>query len=99
MDIDVRIDRPRGRITLSVTGELDLLSSASPIEAFGAFAAPTYSRVILNLGRLELCDCTGLGALVQVHQEMSRAGGTLQIRELHPLVRRLIQTADCVAPV
>jgi anti-anti-sigma factor len=88
MPSDFLVDRrDDGRaITLTVTGELALLSSPA-LER--ALADSDGDPVIVDLRGVEFMDSTGLHVLIQAHQRMHEAGRRLAVVSAGPHVQRL----------
>jgi anti-anti-sigma factor len=82
--VDRRADG--GAITLTVTGELDLLSS--PVLE-RALADAEGDPVIVDLRGLEFMDSTGLHVLIQAHQRLHDAGRRLAVVRAGAHVQRL----------
>jgi anti-anti-sigma factor len=66
-------------VTLTMTGELDILSSPSLEFALARLLDSDAELVIVDLRRLEFMDSTGLHVLIQAHQRMHDAGRRLAV--------------------
>ncbi len=75
-----------GAVTLTVTGELDLVSS--PVLE-RALADSDGDPVIVDLRGLEFMDSAGLHVLIQAHQRLHDAGRRLALVRAGPHVQRL----------
>jgi len=88
MPSDFLVDsRADGRATtLTVSGQLDLLSSPALERALSDTDA---DLIIVDLRGLEFMDSSGLHVLVQTHQRMHEAGRRLALVRASPNVQRL----------
>jgi anti-sigma B factor antagonist len=92
VDSDFRVEtQTRGRLTtLTVTGELDLVSSpALERELEKAYGLPT-DVILLDLRRLAFMDSTGLHLLVKAQQRAEEAGRRLALTRGSDQVQRLL---------
>ena len=48
-------------------------------------------HVILDLGKVQRLDCSGIGALVALHNRVRRSGGVLTLVRVNDRQRRLLQ--------
>jgi anti-anti-sigma factor len=76
-------------VTLTVTGDLDLLSSPSLELALAPLLESDAELVIVDLRRLEFMDSTGLHVLLQAHQRMHDSGRRLALVRAPEHVQRL----------
>jgi anti-anti-sigma factor len=72
---------------IGLHGELDAGTRES---AWGILQPTTASRLILDLGKLEFCDCAGLRALVRIRQHCEQLGGWLILCSPQGIVQRLL---------
>lgn len=96
MDIRVRIDRQQDSLSMTLTGHLDIGTSGTLSDAVDAFAATTFTSVVVDLADVEVLDCAGLGALVAAGQRVAAAGGTLTVVHPRPEARKLIALSGCM---
>ncbi|HEY2286315.1 MAG TPA: STAS domain-containing protein [Streptosporangiaceae bacterium] len=76
-------------VVAAIRGELDLATVpdlAGPLSSLAAAG----QHLILDLGALEFCDCTGLSLVLRVRRQAASAGGTLQLAAAVPRVARLM---------
>ncbi len=54
------------------------------------------SHVVLNLGRVQQLDCSGIGQLVQLHHRARRSGVTFALVDVEPRQKQMLQLAGLV---
>ena len=75
---------------MEILGELDLDSGTQlRSDLLGALAA-SGDGLELDLGRLDFCDCAGLGVLMELRQRAEKQSKTVTIRACSPAVDRLL---------
>jgi anti-sigma B factor antagonist len=83
--------RSQGRASvITVSGELDLASSAALEEELVRVAESDSEQVILDLRGLEFMDSTGLSTLVKAHQRAQEAGQRFGLVRGPQQVQRLL---------
>jgi anti-anti-sigma factor len=90
--VDGRRD-PSGVLTLSIAGELDLASIESVHEAIDEVLNGEPERVVFDLGGLTFMDSSGIAMMLQV----SKRVGSIEVRNVTPIVRRVIEATGLVA--
>jgi len=75
---------------ISVSGELDLASSAGLDEELQRLIESDVEQVILDLRELEFMDSTGLSTLVKAHQRAEEAGRRFGLVRGPQQVQRLL---------
>ncbi|MEO6204124.1 MAG: STAS domain-containing protein [Mycobacteriales bacterium] len=78
-----------GRL-VSLTGRLDVHAAADARLALADAVENGEGDLVIDLIALEALDATGLGVLVGAHRCAGRAGRTLVLRDVQPLVGRLL---------
>jgi anti-sigma B factor antagonist len=81
---------------VQVMGELDIASAAKLVEALNA-ALSNARLVVVDLSRLTFIDCTGLGAIVAVHDRARRSQRTLVLSSATAQVKRLLDITGTAA--
>jgi phospholipid/cholesterol/gamma-HCH transport system permease protein len=72
-----------GLLTLRIEGRLDSTSTGRIWrEAIGALEQASPTRVVVDASKIEYCDGSGIGLLVELRRRQKRAGGELEIRGL-----------------
>ncbi len=89
---DFRVEtHTTGRITtLTLSGELDLLSSPALEQELERAHASDCDVILLDLRELEFMDSTGLHVLVDAHQREQDAGRSLVLTKPSEQVQRLL---------
>jgi anti-sigma B factor antagonist len=75
---------------ISVSGELDLASSAALDEALTRATESDAEQLVLDLRELEFMDSTGLSTLVKAHQRAEEAGKQFGLVRGPQQVQRLL---------
>lgn len=81
-----------GVLTLSITGELDLASVESVHETIDGILNGEPERVVFDLAGLTFMDSSGIAMMLQV----SKRVGNVEIRNVTPIVRRVIEATGLV---
>ena len=75
---------------ITVSGELDLSSSAALEEELERVAASGAERIVIDLRELEFMDSTGLSTLVKAHQRAEETGKEFGLVRGPQQVQRLL---------
>ncbi|MFE5549899.1 STAS domain-containing protein [Streptomyces sp. NPDC056534] len=98
MSAHVLVIRSSRQAVAQVTGEVDI-ATAPRIRQALIDTIHRDERVVIDLGRLEFCDCAGLSALIAA-QKAARAYGTaLAIRNIPPQLARLLRCIPHTLPI
>ncbi|MGW7090133.1 STAS domain-containing protein [Streptomyces sp. NPDC054871] len=76
---------------LAVSGELDVATAQVLSDAVTAAVSSGHRNVILDCGRLALCDSHGLDHLLALRTTLHERSGDLILAALHPAVRQLLE--------
>jgi anti-anti-sigma factor len=82
----------RRACVITVSGELDIEHAprlASLAQA--AMTSPSWDILIIDLTEVPFLDSTGLGALLDLHEAVIRAGRTVRLRGVQKQVRKVIE--------
>ena len=83
--------REGARAVLHVRGELDVATADQLHRALAPVVAdPAVTAVVVDLGRLEFCDVSGLRAVLEAAGRLEVRGAALRLRDPSPLVRRVL---------
>lgn len=74
---------------LALEGRLDLTSASSLKEASKSVLNNESKKVILNLGKVDFINSSGLGALVSILKEVRNSQGTMKLTNLAPYVKEI----------
>jgi anti-sigma B factor antagonist len=86
----IRVARgPAGQTVISVTGDLDLVSSELMRGELGA--VPAGASVVLDLREVDFCDSAGLRVLIDAELRARTEGGTLRLAAPGPALVRLLE--------
>ena len=83
-------------VNRGTTGEVLLngrLTSANAPEVEKIFndVSARFETVVLNLSGLEYTASSGLRIILRLHQNMTKKGGTLQIKDASPMVMEVLE--------
>ncbi|WP_370366291.1 STAS domain-containing protein [Catenulispora sp. GP43] len=79
-----------GAMVLSLGGELDLATMPRLIERVRSLVEQGHVHIVLDLGHLEFCDCTGLRALLRAREIAAEAGGWARLSRVGAMTRHII---------
>jgi anti-anti-sigma factor len=85
------IVRHRGRVTLYLSGEIDLAAMADFVDAADAALATGPACVIVDLADVSFMDSAGLAGLVQIQQQTRDAGAEFLLQSPSRIVARVIE--------
>jgi anti-sigma B factor antagonist len=86
--------KPDGRQpTLVVSGEIDLVSSASLQAAIDEALAEGATSLEFDFSQVSFMDSTGLGILANASDRTIEAGGSVRVRGASPTVVRLLEVS------
>ncbi|MGW5733441.1 MULTISPECIES: STAS domain-containing protein [Streptomyces] len=89
-----RIEHRRGdAAVLAVSGELDVATAQILGDAVDAAVNSGHRTVILDCGRLTLCDSHGLDLLLGLRTRLHALQGDLVLAAVHPVVRHLLEVS------
>jgi anti-anti-sigma factor len=80
----------RGREELRLSGEIDIATCPTLVEALNAVVAHPGGDVLLDCSRVTFFGVAGVGALVEARKELDRSGRRLVVRNPSPIVRRVL---------
>ncbi|MEV4555971.1 STAS domain-containing protein [Kitasatospora sp. NPDC049285] len=75
---------------LAIEGRLDVRSAADARSVLHAAVDGGQGDLILDLGRLEFWDATGLGVIMGTHRRAGRVGRRLVLRDVPVQLQRLL---------
>ncbi|MFF8772485.1 STAS domain-containing protein [Kitasatospora sp. NPDC015120] len=101
-DFRTAVSRWDGRVTVAVTGEIDLATAAQLESRVQECLARRPRRVDLDFAQVRFCDCSGANALERLHHRAQEEGIDLKVTDVRaPIVARLLDIlglADLVQP-
>ena len=86
---------------VTVVGELDHHTADLLRESLDESLAKGFSRLVVDCGRLDFCDSTGLNVLLGARLKAEAAGGGVHLVAMQPVVARVFEItgADAVFTV
>lgn len=81
MSAPFTMDSTRGVVTVTIHGELDLLSAPTLRDQIADVRADKPSGIVIDLSQMEFMDSSGLGVLVQLARQANEEGWELSLRE------------------
>ena len=91
--LTVEVVAADGRVMVHLRGEVDMSTVAEVRDSIEPFLAPSQT-VVLDLSEVTFADSSLLNVLVQARGELSKAGGSLLVRNPSPSARRLLTLAE-----
>jgi anti-sigma B factor antagonist len=80
-----------GVAVLVLGGELDVASAPQLARHLEALLDERRSEIVIDVARLEFCDCAGLGVLVHAHRRCVENGGWLRLSAPTPRLSRTLR--------
>ena len=87
---DFALDVAQAGQVLVLRGRLDVRVTADVRQALAAAVDGGAGDLVLDVAALDGVDATGLGVLVGAHRRAGRAGRTLVLRDVPPLLARVL---------
>ena len=82
---------PDGTAVIAVDGELDLASAAQFRETIGELMGTGARTVVVDLGKSDFVDSSGIGALLWAERRLEALGGELTATNCTPQVARVFR--------
>jgi anti-anti-sigma factor len=86
-----------GTVSIALEGELDLAGARRVEESLAAAEREGPARLIVDLGRLQFIDSTGLRLLLQADARAREGGYELLLRPGQPAVQRVFEVTGALA--
>ena len=84
-----------GVLTIVISGRLDSTSTGSIWQnAIEALSLASSKRVVVDASRIDYCDGTGIGLLMDLHRHQREAGGEFEIKDLRAELQKLVDQFD-----
>lgn len=84
-----------GGLSLTIEGRLDSATTAKVWrEATGAIERTSPSRVVVDASKIDYCDVSGIGLLVEILRRQASKGGEVEILGLQARFQRLLDHFD-----
>jgi anti-sigma B factor antagonist len=94
-ELELAVTREQGSHRAALSGELDLASSQTLVDAVTKLCDEGAKAIVLDIGALEFVDSTGLRAILTARGVCARSGCALRLEpgpdEIRPQVRRLLE--------
>lgn len=87
----LRVRRERGCTVLEFHGEIDIAAAAEIAPRLDRETGRPGARIVLDLGRIEFLDCSGLRLLCRARQRVLDRGGQLHLVCTHALTLRILR--------
>ena len=81
------------RVELDITEELDLPHLSEVGAVLDRVLSLQPMEVVIDLSECRHIDAAAIGLLLDVQRRLSRRGGVLALRDPHPRIRRILDTA------
>jgi anti-anti-sigma factor len=96
-DFAYELTREGEQAVVRLWGELDMASAPSLAECLQLLRSNCVATVVLDLGRLDFCDSSGLNVFIGFSRDAQEQGSHLLLRAPSPAMLRLLEisgTAD-----
>jgi anti-sigma B factor antagonist len=80
-----------GYIVLEIGGEIDVYTAPRLRERLVEMVAAGEKHIVVDLGRVEFLDSTGLGVLVGAHRRLRTSGGSLTLVFAHERLLKIFR--------
>jgi anti-sigma B factor antagonist len=94
------VDTPepaRDLVRVSLSGEVDMYTSAEIRERLAALYADGWQRIVIDMSGVTFLDSAGLAVLVAALRRAERRGATLMIEDARPNVSRILELTHLTA--
>jgi anti-sigma B factor antagonist len=100
-DLHIRVDEAGTSRTVHLEGTCDLATVPALRQTLMPLAPPEVTELVIDVGRLEFCDSTGLGTMLGALRRMREGGGEFAISGARGTVLRLLEITglDNVVPL
>jgi anti-sigma B factor antagonist len=90
--MNLRTDEGRGKVTVWVSGEIDMAGQQQLTEALcKAAAVAACGQVLVDLSQTSFIDSSGLAALIDGMRAAQQAGATYRVTGTAGLVRQVLE--------
>lgn len=97
LQVGVTADPESGRLTLSLTGDIDFVNAvALSSRMLAIIATRRPQQVIIDVAGVEFCDCAGVRALADLHDRIIEAGIACRLQHPRPLIGWLLRQLGAV---
>lgn len=84
-----------GTLTITIEGNLDSTTTGKVWkEATEAVERSSPNKLVIDASKIDYCDGSGIGLLVEFHRRQKQAGGEMEIRGLKPEFQQLLNLFD-----
>lgn len=91
MPLTITDEEISGHQILAAAGDLDLMTATQLTSAAVRLIEAGARDIIVDAGRLEFCDSSGLREMLRIVGHLGPRGGRLAIANPHPIVLRVLQ--------
>lgn len=89
-ELTIGVQRTADEVTLTLTGEIDMLTAARLTKIVNETLADPPSRIVLDLAGVTFCDSQGLGTLVVLSRKASHAQSLLILTNVGDFLLRVL---------
>jgi anti-sigma B factor antagonist len=89
-ELSIAVQRKASEATLSLTGEIDMLTAARLSSTVNEVLADAPSRIVLDLAGVTFCDSQGLGTLVVLSRKANHAQSVLVLTNVGDFLLRVL---------
>lgn len=96
-DLSVEVQRGGDDAIVRLTGDLDKLTAPLLRQALSQLFAEGRVEVVIDAGKLDFCDSSGLWVLVEHQHRVSAHAGSLGLVGVHGVLRRVLDVTGLKA--
>lgn len=89
-ELTIGVQRTTDEVTLSLAGEIDMLTAARLSSVINEVLTNAPSRIVLDLADITFCDSQGLGTLVVLSRKAGRAQSLLVLTNVGDFLLRVL---------
>jgi anti-sigma B factor antagonist len=93
MELSVATRRVSAHTVLEIGGEIDVYTAPRLRERLNEVTGSGQNHIVVDLGRVDFLDSTGLGVLVGAHRRLRATNGTLRLVCRHEKLLKIFRIA------
>ncbi len=91
MELSLATRSVSGHVVLEIGGEIDVYTAPRLRERLVEMVGAGEKHIVVDLGRVEFLDSTGLGVLVGAHRRLRASGGSLNLVFAHERLLKIFR--------
>ncbi|MEV4084763.1 STAS domain-containing protein [Nonomuraea fuscirosea] len=94
--LSVHLEEHQRCCVVRLEGELDMGSHAVFAHTCAGLLRRDHIKIIVDVGELDFCDCSGVEAMINAQREAERRGGYLRLVGVHGPLARLLTVIELI---